>query len=55
VAVAALSARFATPYSHSEGEGSSIFPVSIRVAKAGEMVGLQGLDERVAKSRQYLV
>jgi hypothetical protein len=53
--VAALSGRFAMPYHHREGRGSTFFLVSIRIAPAGVMVGLQGLDERVAKNRQILV
>jgi hypothetical protein len=40
---------------HSERRGSTSFLVSIRVAMVGMMVGSQGLDERVAKSRQILV
>jgi hypothetical protein len=55
VAVAALNEPFAMPDHHSDGRGSTFFLVSIRVAMAGVMVGSQGLDERVAKSRQILV
>jgi hypothetical protein len=40
---------------HSEGRGSTCFLVSIHVAMAGMIVGLQGLDDRVAKNRQILV
>jgi hypothetical protein len=54
-AVAAPSGRFAMPYHRSEGRGSTFFLVSIRIALVGLMVGLQGLDERVAKNRQILV
>jgi hypothetical protein len=54
-AVAAWNEPFAMPDHHSEGRGSTFFPVSIRVALAGVMVGLQDLDERVAKNRQILV
>ena len=53
--MAALNEPFAMPDYHSEGRGSTFIPVSIRVAVAGAMVGLQGLDERVAKNRQILV
>ena len=55
MAVAALTGPFAMPYHHSERRGSTFFFVSIRVAMAGVMVGLQDLDERVAKNRQILV
>jgi hypothetical protein len=53
--VAALNEPFAMPDHHSEGRGSTFFPVSIRVDMVGMMVGSQDLDERVAKSRQILV
>jgi hypothetical protein len=53
--VVGLNERFAVPDHHSEQRGSTSFPVSIRVGMAGVMVGLQGLDERVAKNRQILV
>jgi hypothetical protein len=45
------------PDHHSEGRGSTFFPVSIRVTMAGVMVGSQELDEdeRVAKRRPILV
>jgi hypothetical protein len=43
------------PDHHSERRGSTFIPVSIRVAVPGAMVGLLGLDERVAKNRQVLV
>jgi hypothetical protein len=46
---------FAMPDHPSEGRGSTFFPISIRVAMVGVMVGLQDLDERVAKNRQILV
>src|SRR5262249_23312460 len=55
VAVAALIESFAMPYHDSERRGSTFLPVSIRVAIAGVMVGSQGLDERVMKSRQIMV
>jgi hypothetical protein len=53
--VAALNQPFAMPDHHSERRGSTFFRVSIRVGMAGVMVGLQGLDERVAKDRRFLV
>jgi hypothetical protein len=53
--VAALNEPFAKPDYHSEGRGSTFFLVSFSVAMAGVMVGLQDLDERVAKNRQILV
>jgi hypothetical protein len=43
------------PDHHSEGRGSTCFLVSIRVAMVGVIVGLQRLDEMVAKNRQILV
>ena len=55
VAVVALVEPFAMPDHHSERRGSTFFPVSIRVDMAGVMVGLQDLDESVAKNRQILV
>ena len=55
MAVAALNKPFAMPDHYSEGRGSTFFPVSIRIGMAGMMVGLQRLDERVAKNRQILV
>ena len=53
--MAALNEPFAMPDYHSEGRGSIFFPVSIRVALAGVMVGSQDLDGRVAKNRRILV
>jgi hypothetical protein len=43
------------PDHHSEGRGSTCFLVSIGVAMVGVIVGLQRLDEMVAKSRQIPV
>jgi hypothetical protein len=43
------------PDHHSERRGSTLFPVSIRVALAGVIGGSQELDERIAKGRQILV
>jgi hypothetical protein len=43
--VAALTGSFVTTSHHSERRGSTCLSVSIRVAMAGVMVGLQGLDE----------
>jgi hypothetical protein len=53
--VAALTEPFAMPHHHSERRGPTFFPVAIRVAMAGVLVGSQELDESVAKSRQILV
>ena len=55
MAVAALTGPSAMPDHHSEGRGSTCFLISIRVAMVGVIVGLQRLDEMVAKSRQILV
>jgi hypothetical protein len=55
VTVSALTGPFATPDRHSERRRSNFLSVSIRVAMAGVIVGLQDLDERVAKNRQFLV
>jgi hypothetical protein len=43
------------PHHHSERRRSTFHSVSIRVAMAGVIVGLQDLDERVAKNRQIMV
>ena len=53
--VATLTGPSAMPDYHSEGRGSTCFLVSMSVAMVGVIVGLQRLDERVAKSRQILV
>jgi hypothetical protein len=53
--VAAWNEPFAMPDHHSERRGSTFFPVSFCAAPADVMVGLQDLDERVAKNRQILV
>ena len=54
-ATAALAGPFVIPYHPSEGQGSTFFPISIRVAIAGVMGGSQDPDARVARSRQILV
>jgi hypothetical protein len=43
------------PDHHSGGQSSTFFLIALRVAMAGVMIGLRGLDERVAKNRQILV
>jgi hypothetical protein len=52
--MAALNQPFTMPGHLSERRGSTFFSVSIRVGMAGVMVGLQDLDERVAKNRPIL-